>query len=526
MRIGIFGGSFDPVHTEHIRVAESAVETLALDTLFIMPAYAPPHKKGKILSPDKDRLEMCRLAFSDIKNTVVSDYEIQKKGTSYTYLTCREFRKNYPNAEIFWLVGTDMLRDFPTWKNPESILRDVTLAVCARNESVGWAEKESEIFYKRFHKKFAIIGYRGEDISSTKLRVMAGAGIRLTPYTHKKVAEYIEEKSLYKIPYAREALSRETEKRAKHSLRVAMLSAEKAGTLGIPEKQAITAALFHDCAKNIPIDDPLLKGFRIRKEWGKVPPPVLHQFTGAYLVRKAYGVTDEKVLDAIRYHTSGKKKMTALGKLVFLADMVEEERAYEGVEILRALFHEKRNGVRGLDKCLIEALKQTVEFLQKKEAEIYPLTIQAFQYYTKPEYKGIETEDETMENNTTSKQLALAVCGALADKRGKDIICLYVREKTDLCDYFVIASGSNAPQIKAMGERVEELIEKDLGVVPSRTEGVRDGRWAVIDYGDVIVHIFNDETRLFYHLERLWTDGGNIERYNDKTGELESVAHS
>ena len=116
-----------------------------------------------------------------------------------------------------------------------------------------------------------------------------------------------------------------------------------------------------------------------------------------------------------------------------------------------------------------------------------------------------------MENQVTSKALALQVCKALADKRGKDIVCLYVREKTDLCDYFVIASGSNAPQIRAMGERVEELVERELGLVPTRTEGVRDGRWAVVDYGDVIVHIFNDDTRLFYHLERLWGDGEKFE---------------
>ena len=123
----------------------------------------------------------------------------------------------------------------------------------------------------------------------------------------------------------------------------------------------------------------------------------------------------------------------------------------------------------------------------------------------------------------TSKKLVLEICNALSDKLGKDIIALYVREKTDLCDYFVIASGSNAPQIRAMGERVEELVEKNLGVAPTRTEGVRDGRWAVLDYGDVIAHIFNDETRLFYHLERLWTDGGNIEHFNEKTGELYSA---
>lgn len=115
----------------------------------------------------------------------------------------------------------------------------------------------------------------------------------------------------------------------------------------------------------------------------------------------------------------------------------------------------------------------------------------------------------------TSKELALAACKALADKRGKDIVTLYVREKTSLCDYFVLASGSNSSQIRAMGECVEELISREYGIDPTRTEGVRDGRWAVVDYGDVIVHIFNDDTRLFYHLERLWGDGENLEKYVD-----------
>ena len=119
-----------------------------------------------------------------------------------------------------------------------------------------------------------------------------------------------------------------------------------------------------------------------------------------------------------------------------------------------------------------------------------------------------------------SRELAIAACKALVDKRGKDIVVLSVREKTSVCDYFVIESGSNAPQIRAMGERVEELIEREYGVEPLRTEGVRDGRWGVVDYGDVVVHIFQDETRLFYHLERLWQDGNNLERFNDETGGL------
>lgn len=203
MRIAVFGGSFDPVHTEHVRLAEAAIKELALDRLFVMPAYAPPHKKGKALSADEARLEMCRLAFSKVEKTEVSDYEIVRGGTSYTYLTCRDFKKQYPEAEIFWLVGTDMLRDFPTWKNPEDILENVTLAVCGRNENGAWLEQEQRIFKDRFGKKFASVSYNGADVSSTKLRVMAGAGMRLEGYTPESIATYIQKRA-----YTRSRLQR------------------------------------------------------------------------------------------------------------------------------------------------------------------------------------------------------------------------------------------------------------------------------------------------------------------------------
>ena len=190
-RIAIFGGSFDPVHKEHIRLVESAIQSLRLDKLFVMPAFAPPHKKGKLLSPDEDRLAICRLAFEHIPKVSVCDYEIKRGGTSYTYLTCQYFREKYPNAEIFWLVGTDMLRDFPTWKNPQEILRLVKLGVCARNEKEGWLEKEKRDFYNRFGVDFSVIEYQGLAVSSTKIRVLAGAGMDITEFVPPKVAQYI-----------------------------------------------------------------------------------------------------------------------------------------------------------------------------------------------------------------------------------------------------------------------------------------------------------------------------------------------
>lgn len=111
-------------------------------------------------------------------------------------------------------------------------------------------------------------------------------------------------------------------------------------------------------------------------------------------------------------------------------------------------------------------------------------------------------------------ELARACCKALSDKKAKDILILDVREQTIVCSYFVIASGTSSTQVKALGENLEEALEKE-GLSPVRKEGLREGRWGVIDYGDVIVHIFNEESRLFYYLERLWDSGKNVEKYED-----------
>ena len=374
MRIAVFGGSFDPVHTEHIKLVEFALAELCLDKLFVMPAYAPPHKKGKTLSPDKDRLEMCRLAFAHLDKVEVSDYEIAKGGVSYTYLTCQYFKERYKGAEIFWLVGTDMLRNFPTWKNPKEILSCVTLAVCGRNEQGGWIEKEQEEFFRLFGKRFAYLSYNGKDVSSTKIRVLAGAGMRLNEFVSLSVEGYIQESGLYKIAHTDEALALETPKRQEHSLRVAELAAKRAVQLQIPERKAIEAALLHDCAKNLAVDSPYLKGFTLPTEWGEVPKEVAHQFAGAFVCEKVFGIADEEVLNAVRYHTSGRPNMGSLEKLIFLSDMLEAERNYDCVDMLRALFW------KDLDECLETALYETLKFLEKKGGGVYPLTKLAYEY--------------------------------------------------------------------------------------------------------------------------------------------------
>ncbi len=113
-----------------------------------------------------------------------------------------------------------------------------------------------------------------------------------------------------------------------------------------------------------------------------------------------------------------------------------------------------------------------------------------------------------------AKELARAAAKALSDKKGQDIVIIDVEDQTIVCSYFVIATGTSSTQVRALCDNVEEQLEKS-GHAPIRTEGVREGRWGVLDYGDVVVHVFNEESRLFYYLERLWDSGQNVERYHD-----------
>ena len=113
-----------------------------------------------------------------------------------------------------------------------------------------------------------------------------------------------------------------------------------------------------------------------------------------------------------------------------------------------------------------------------------------------------------------SKEFSAKICKVLSDKKGQDIIRIDVKDKSALADYFIVASGRSTTQTRALIEYVEEEMDK-LGIMPNRREGVKEGRWAVLDYGDVIVHVFSDETRLFYHLEKLWGDEKNVEKFED-----------
>lgn len=369
-KIGIFGGTFDPVHREHIALAKCAIENLQLDKLIIMPAAIPPHKQGKKIATGQSRYEMCQLAFTEEKEEV-SNWELMQEDTSFSYYTCRYLRQVYPKDELFFLMGTDMFDYFDKWRNPEDITKNVTIAVCLRDKPLNYYADKHEEFIRKYGNDFVEFSFVGDHVSSTNLRTIATLGGDLGAWTNEAVAKYIEKNRLYRDEKLVEALSLEKQSRREHSIRVAIMAVELAKKYGIDEEKALIAAAMHDCAKNLSPDSPYLEGFVAPDD---CPPPVLHQYQGAYVAEHTFEIYDPEILDAIRYHTSGRPHMRALEKLVFLADMLESGRDYPGVEELRALIYQD------FDECLLACLERQLKHLKEVGGKIYPLTEQTYEW--------------------------------------------------------------------------------------------------------------------------------------------------
>ncbi|MDE6372910.1 MAG: bis(5'-nucleosyl)-tetraphosphatase (symmetrical) YqeK, partial [Clostridia bacterium] len=161
-----------------------------------------------------------------------------------------------------------------------------------------------------------------------------------------------------------------TPERWAHTVRVAVMCAKNASRAGLSERQAITMAALHDCAKYLAADSPYLTGF----DAPDVPPPVLHQYSSAYVARKSFGIDDRVLLDAIECHTTGRENMTDADALLFLCDMLEAGRTFDGVNELRALFKED------LRECLYRALSHQIEYLKTTGAPIDGQTLKAYNY--------------------------------------------------------------------------------------------------------------------------------------------------
>lgn len=372
-----FGGTFDPPHVEHVNMLKAAVAEFSPDKTVVMPTFIPPHKQTIRCAPPADRLNMCKAAFGGIGGVTVDDYEISAKGKSYSYITLGAMKEKYPDYEILFLMGTDMLATFHLWKNPDEILRLCTPLLCVRGGEGETAEKTVADFYRKFAVKPFVLTYEGREVSSTEYKIYKMLGLPVSGNVSEKVEKYIAEKNIYvgdeKFKFVRENLKPE---RVRHTAGVIIYALKKCGYYGLDKNKVLTAALLHDCAKYKSADD--YPDFTM--PYG-VPAPVGHQYLGAYIAEKVLGITDEEILNAIRYHTSGRPKMSDLEKLVFTADMLEKGRTFDGVDKLR------EQADKDFETGFKLALATSYKFVVNSGKPVYDLTKKALNYYLGDNYE-------------------------------------------------------------------------------------------------------------------------------------------
>lgn len=195
MRLGIFGGTFNPPHMGHLGLVTAIADKMKLDRVLIIPASVPPHKHISNLAGSRDRLEMCRLAFGGDGRFFVSDTELKRSGKSYTYDTLCELREGYPDAELFLIVGSDMLATFDEWYRYHDILMMSTL--CAASRKHGYVPQLEGRFTDEERAKIKFIEIPVLEVSSTLIRRKLSERENTHGLLSDSVREYIDKKGLY-----------------------------------------------------------------------------------------------------------------------------------------------------------------------------------------------------------------------------------------------------------------------------------------------------------------------------------------
>lgn len=195
MRLGIFGGTFNPPHLGHLRLITEMADKMNLDRVLIIPASVPPHKQVPDLASGEDRLEMCRLCFGSDSRFTVSDMELLRVGKSYTYDTLCDIRAEYPDTELFLVVGSDMLSSFDKWYHYHDILMMSTL--CAASREDGFVPVIEGKFTPEECRKIRFVSIEIFPLSSTQIRQRISSGEDTDGLLNEKVRDYIDEKGLY-----------------------------------------------------------------------------------------------------------------------------------------------------------------------------------------------------------------------------------------------------------------------------------------------------------------------------------------
>ena len=390
MKIGVYGGTFNPPHLGHVTAARAVFELLKLDLLLLVPDGQPPHKMLPPGSPTPEqRLEMTRLAGEQLglgERVRTLDLELKREGRSYTAETLRQLHQQYPEDELWLLMGTDMFLTLQAWREPGEILSLAGIAAFGRTE-----EDTEELFsvqrdylYRTYPQAriFTLTIPGVVDVSSTELRTMLarGEGGNLLPpavygcilreglYDTRADLKHLPLRTLRPV-----ALSYLKHKRIPHVLGTEQEAIRLAERYGADVEKARVAALLHDCTKRLDMEEQLAlcRQYGIRLDaLEQQALKLLHAKTGAAIARDVFGVDDE-IYRAIWWHTTGHAGMTLLEKIMYLADYIEPSRDFPGVDKLRAVCY------KDLDEGLLMGLEMTIEEMTSMGNPVHHATIEA-----------------------------------------------------------------------------------------------------------------------------------------------------
>ena len=380
LKVGIMGGTFNPIHEGHLMIARAAKKAAGLDRVIFLPSGQPPHKQNTSLAPAVSRLNMTILAVNGQEGFEVSDMEVLREGTTYTVDTMRELTSTRPDVEWYYIIGGDTLFQLPTWRTPEKIaglLKGGMIVVPRPGADYEALHEQAEKLKGSIGLKTLIAGEGGPDISSTEIRERLMKGEAVNGLIPQAVADYITLHGRYGVPYGQMTMMLKkslSEYRLRHTLSVAETAVWLARQFGVDPVQAHMAGMLHDCAKGM--DAPTLlqlirSGGISADELELSMPALLHAPAGAALARSQYHVSDQGVLSAIRWHTTGRRNMTQLEKVVYLADMIEPGRAmYPGLEELRQCAREN------LDEAVHMAAAQSASYVAARGKKLHPRTME------------------------------------------------------------------------------------------------------------------------------------------------------
>ncbi len=362
-KIILFGGAFDPIHLGHLNMAKYASDKLDAKVIFI-PAKISVWKSES--APIEDKIKMIELAIKDSGKEdffIVSRYEADlPNDVNYSIDTVKHFKETYKNDEIYLLIGTDQVNSFHKWKDASELAK---LARIIYFERTGYALNEENI------KKYEMMKIDGEinDINSSDIRSLKDLSIS------DSVIEYIIYNDLYfmnKIKYMMSS------GRYIHSKSVAKLSYEIAKANHVDEpKKALIAGLIHDCAKELNKEAELKIMKEHFSEYLYLPQIIYHQFVGAYIAEKEFGITDKVILDAIKYHTTANSNMSDIGLILYCTDKIEPTRGFYSEDLIKSMKSSIKQGFK-------DVMKSNIEYYDRHGIDYRnPLTVACLEQYYK-----------------------------------------------------------------------------------------------------------------------------------------------